>query len=114
MNDSKIIITLLLSTQLVACAGRTAYPITVHQMDDAHQSCAFLRNEIKNIETEIQRLVPQTDKTGKNVAVGIVGLVVWPAWLFMDLSSAEKEELHAYRMRYDHLISIYKEKNCTK
>jgi len=112
MSYFRVFITLLFSTQLLACAGRTAYPVTVYQVDDDHQSCLFLRNEIKTIETNIQRLIPEADKTRKNIALGLVGVIVWPAWLFMDLSSAEKEEINAYRMRYDRLMAIYQEKNC--
>ncbi len=108
----KTISLICISMILTGCAGRAANPVAVHQMSDNHKSCQMLKREISSIEMNIQNLVPQADKTGKNVALGIGGLFIWPMWLFMDLSSAEKEEINAYRMRHSHLVSLSQEKNC--
>jgi hypothetical protein len=108
----KAISLLCISAILTGCAGRAANPVMVRQMGDNHKSCQMIQREISSIETNIQTLVPQSDKTGKNVALGIGGLFIWPMWLFMDLSSAEKEEINAYRMRHDHLLSLSQEKGC--
>lgn len=67
---------------------------------------------IKNTELEIQRLIPDTDKTGKNVALGVAGLLIWPIWFAMDFSDAEKIEVNALRQRYNHLVVLASEKEC--
>lgn len=103
----------LIALTLAGCAGRSAHPITVNQLGDEGKSCQTLQSELVRIENNIQRLIPEADKTGKNVALGVTGLIVWPAWLFMDLSSAEKEEINAYRARHDHLVTIAQSKQCT-
>tara|TARA_R110002110_G_scaffold33533_1_gene114734 strand:- start:54749 stop:55195 length:447 start_codon:yes stop_codon:yes gene_type:complete len=108
----KAISLLCVSAILAGCAGRAANPVTVRQMNDNNKSCSMIQYEMSSIENNIQTLIPQSDKTGKNVALGIGGLFIWPMWLFMDLSSAEKEEINAYRMRHDHLLSLAQEKGC--
>jgi hypothetical protein len=64
------------------------------------------------MEGEIQRLVPQTDKTGKNVALGVTGFFFLVPLLFVDLSQAEQIEVDAYRQRYNHLLIIAGDKQC--
>lgn len=111
---STILATLIfcIPTFLAGCAGRAANPVTINQLGDDNKSCHALKSELRSIESNIQRLIPDSDKTGKNIALGIAGVFVWPAWLFMDLSSAEKQEINAYRTRYDHLVSIAQSKQC--
>lgn len=108
----KIITIGVISALLAGCAGRAANPVMIRQSNDNLKSCSLLNSEMSQIERNIQRLIPESDKTGKNVALGIGGLFLWPAWLFMDLSNAEKEEINAYRMRYDHLLNISQQKGC--
>lgn len=104
---------MLIGLTLTGCAGRSAHPVTVRQTGDEGKSCQTLQSELVQIENNIQRLIPETDKSGKNIALGVTGLIVWPAWLFMDLSSAEKEEVNAFRARHDHLITIANSKQCS-
>lgn len=113
MNFSKLVILLCTFSLLTACAGRAAHPVAINQYGDQGKSCSALNLEISMIENNVQQLIPQTDKTGRNVAFGVAGLFVWPLWLFMDLSTAEKQELHALRARHDHLINIAQQKQCT-
>lgn len=108
----KICTVVCLTALVVGCAGRTASPVAVTQTNDINKSCELLDIEMSQIENNIQRLIPESKKAGKNVALGITGLVVWPAWLFMDLSSAEKQEINAYRQRYDHLSNLSRQKHC--
>src|SRR5690606_33755103 len=96
----------LVFVSLVGCAGRTANPVMVYQQGDEQKTCQAISSEIRTIENNIQRLIPESEKTGKNIALGVAGLFVWPAWLFMDLSNAEKEEINAFRNRHDRLVSI--------
>lgn len=97
---------------LAGCAGRAANPVMVHQYGDERKSCKALEREIQFIESEIQRLIPQTEKTGKNVALGVAGAFFIVPWFFMDLSKAEQVEVDAYRQRYNHLVILAEEKNC--
>lgn len=98
---------------LVACAGRPANPVQVDQVGDSRRSCAAIETEMKGIQTEIARLVPETDKTGKNVGLGIAGAFLIVPLFFMDLTESEKIEVNAYRQRYNRLSIISTEKKCT-
>jgi hypothetical protein len=84
----------------------------VHQYGDHQKTCLALEREMAFIETEIQRLMPKTDKTGKNVALGVAGAFFLVPWFFMDLSQAEQMEVDAYRQRYNHLLIIAGDKEC--
>ena len=109
----KIILFFITFTLLVSgCAGRAANPVMIQQYGDGSKSCATLENEMMFIQGEISRLVPQTEKTGKNVALGVTGFFLIVPLFFMDLSKAEQQEVNAYRQRYNHLLLLAREKNC--
>jgi hypothetical protein len=103
---------ILVITIVVSCAGRAANPVMVHQYSDDRKSCNALEKELFFIEEEIQRLIPETQKTGKNVALGVAGVFFVVPWLFMDLSKAEQIEINTLRQRYNHLVIIADEKQC--
>ena len=64
------------------------------------------------IEDEIQRLIPQTNKTGANIVLGVTGFFLIVPWFFMDLSKAEQIEIDAYRRRLNQLLIIAGDKGC--
>lgn len=64
------------------------------------------------VQGEIQRLLPKTDKTGQNVALGVAGAFLLVPWFFMDFKNAEQTEYEAYRQRYNHLATLAMSKNC--
>jgi len=97
---------------LSACGGRAANPVMVNQYGDQRKSCAALEMEMNTIQQEISRLMPQTEKTGKNVALGVAGAFFLVPWFFMDLSHAEQEEVNAYRQRYNTLATLAADKKC--
>ena len=97
---------------LVSCAGRKPNPVMVRQYGDDRKSCAALEQEIAFIEEEIKRLMPKTQKTGKNVALGITGFFFIVPLFFMDFSEAEQIEINAFRQRYNHLVILAEEKRC--
>lgn len=103
---------LSLSTSLVACGGRTANPVMVQQYGDQKKSCAGLESEMVGIQQEISQLLPETDKGGKNTALGVTGFLFIVPLFFMDFSHAEQEEINAYRNRYNNLASIAADKGC--
>lgn len=111
---SKLIsVILIASVGLLGCAGRSANPILVDQVGDNQKSCDVLQVEMSGIQSQIQKLVPESDKTGKNVGLGIGGFfLLGIPWFFMDLSDAEKAEINAYNMRYNKLMTIATQKKC--
>jgi hypothetical protein len=109
----KIIITAIMVLSLITgCAGRAANPVMIQQYGDDKRSCQALEREMAFIKGEIQRLVPQTKKTGKNVALGVTGFFFIVPLFFMDLSKAEQIEVDAYRQRYNHLLVIAGDMQC--
>lgn len=109
MNKIAII---MLSVYLSGCAGRAANPVMVQQYGDDRRSCQALEREMSFIQGEIQRLIPNTEKTGKNTALGVAGFFFIVPLFFMDLSESEQVEINAYRQRYNHLIIIAGDKEC--
>jgi hypothetical protein len=107
---STVIIISLLS--LTACGGRTANPVMVSQYGDEGKSCRAIEFEMSTVQGEIQRLLPDTDKTGKNVALGVAGWFLLVPWFFMDFKNGEQQEYEAYRQRYNHLASLAIDKKC--
>ena len=109
---NKLLLTIACITSLTACAGRTPAPVMVAQYGDQNKSCKALQFEMTNIEGDIQRLLPKTDKSGQNVALGVAGAFLLVPWFFMDFKGAEQTEYEALRQRYNHLASIAMDKNC--
>lgn len=107
-----VVLVWFVATLVAGCAGRAANPVMVQQYGDQEKSCNALEREMAFIESEIHRLVPQTEKTGENVALGIAGAFLIFPWFFMDLSKAEQIEVDAYRQRYNGLLIIADEKGC--
>lgn len=97
---------------LPACGGRMANPIARHQFNDAQMPCAEILAEMSYAEQQINKLIPDSKKTGKNVALGAAGLFLIFPWFFMDMSSAEKAEIQAYQQRYLEMEKLYSRKGC--
>lgn len=107
---STIVIISLLS--LAACGGRQANPVMISQYGDENKSCKALEFEMTSIQGEMQRLLPESDKTGKNVALGVTGFFLLVPLFFMDFKNGEQQEYEAYRQRYNHLAAIAMDKKC--
>lgn len=108
-----IALVLSVSIFVTACAGRAANPVLLDQVGDNQKSCETLQVEMSGIQSQIQKLVPESDKTGKNVGLGIGGFfLLGIPWFFMDLSDAEKAEINAYNMRYNKLMTLSTQKKC--
>lgn len=112
LKNQKFAVIAVCISLLAACAGRPANPVMVDQVGDNRKSCASIETEMKFIETELRRLIPETDKTGKNVALGVAGALFIVPLFFMDLSESEKIEVNAYRQRYNRLNILAIDKNC--
>lgn len=110
-----VILVGLLSVPLIAgCGGRAANPVMVAQYGDDRKSCPAMELEMSQIQDSNQKLMPKTDKTGKNVALGVTGFFLVVPLFFMDLSQAEQIEVDAFRQRYNHLAVIATDKECGK
>jgi hypothetical protein len=111
MNKKQIVVFLIFIT-LIGCAGRTANPVPIEQNGDLNLTCEGIQRELDFIETEVKRLAPETQKTGKNTALGVAGAFLIVPWFFMDFGKAEQVEVDAYRRRYNHLLALGDEKKC--
>lgn len=94
------------------CAGRTPNPVSEYQYGDDKKSCNALRAEIANTESDIQRKLPEADKTGSNVALGVAGAFLLVPWFFMDFSKADQVEIEALRRSYNNLVILSSDKSC--
>ncbi|MBN2456522.1 MAG: hypothetical protein JXB29_08335 [Sedimentisphaerales bacterium] len=97
---------------VAGCAGHEANLVRVRQFGDEQKTCDELRTELYYIENEISRLLPKSDKTGRNIALGATGIIFIVPLFFMDLKQGEKKEIEAYRQRYNHLLMITQQKDC--
>lgn len=108
------IVSITITSLMIGCAGRTANPVPTWQPDDDTMSCTSLISNMQEMENNIQRLIPKSEKTGKNVALGVTGAFFIVPLFFMDFSEAEKIEIESYRSRYNHLTRLYYDKGCNK
>ncbi len=107
-----ICLLLACSVFLAGCAGREANLVQIRQLGDEQKTCDALRTELYFIDNEIARLMPKSDKTGKNIALGATGIIFIIPLFFMDLKQGEKKEIEAYRQRYNHLLMITQQRDC--
>ena len=112
MVKNALAVVLISSLALQGCAGRTPNPVSAQQYGDERKSCAALQKEMAFVEDEIGRLLPKSDKTGQNVALGVAGAFFLVPWFFMDFSKAEQVEIDAFRRRYNQLALLASENKC--
>lgn len=105
-------ILLVFSVILTGCAGREANPMALYMPGDEKRSCPALHAEMAQLQAEMQRMLPKTDKGLSNALLGTAGLIIWPLWFFMDFKDAEKIEYNALRQRYNRLLVYAAEKEC--
>ena len=108
-------VTLLFLAMMIllgGCAGREAYPVQSYMPGDENKSCMILKAEMAQIESDIHKKLPKSDKTGGNILLGAGGVVIWPLWLFMDLKGADKIEMEAFQRRYNALALLAADKGC--
>lgn len=99
---------------LAGCAGREANPIPAYLPGDNERSCEVLVAEIAQLQADMQRLLPKTDKGLTNVlwaATGVFTLGI--GFFFMDFKDAEKIEFDAMRVRHNRLLLICADKGCS-
>jgi hypothetical protein len=112
-NTKKLVCAVLITSTIFGC-GRAANPVATYHPTDQNLSCNSLVSAMDESENSIRRLLPKSEKTGKNVALGVAGAFFLVPWFFMDFSDAEKIEIEAHRSRYNHLARLYDDKQCFK
>jgi len=75
-------------------------------------SCPAIKAEFSYIDSQVATLIPESEKTGKNVVLGVAGWFLIVPWFFMDLSDAEEIEIKAYKERYMELEKVYARNEC--
>jgi hypothetical protein len=114
MKKARPLLVVIISVSLIACAGKTAKPVASYKVGDDQMSCNELKAEMAHIDARVSELIPDSEKTGKNVALGVAGWFLIVPWFFMDFSDAEKVEIEAYQSRYLALEKSYSKKSCSK
>jgi len=97
---------------LAACGGRKPNPVAEFEVGDASLSCNGIKAEMAYIDMQVSKLIPDSKKTGKNVALGVTGYFLLVPLFFMDFSKAERIEIEAYQARYLSLQQIADKKGC--
>jgi len=95
------------------CAGRQANPMPVYLPGDENRSCEGLKAEIAQLQVDMARILPKTDKGLTNAlwaGAGVFTLGI--GFIFMDLKDAEKIEFDAMRQRHNRLLIYAAEKDC--
>ena len=107
-----ISLTLVVSIFFVGCAGREANPIPAYLPGDNERSCEVLVAEIAQLQADMQRLLPKTNKGVTNTLWATAGVFLIVPFFFMDLKDAEKIEFDAMRARHNRLLLICADKGC--
>jgi len=103
---------LAVSVFYTGCAGRQANPIPSYLPGNENRSCRALQAEIAQLESDMQRILPETNKFGYNALCVAGGILVIVPFFFMDLKDADKIEWEAMRVRHNRLLVYAAEKEC--
>jgi RNA polymerase-binding transcription factor DksA len=110
----KKLLCLLLCVSILSagCAGREANPIPAYLPGDNTRSCPALTAEVAQLQSDMNRLLPKTNKGVTNALWATAGVFLIVPFFFMDLKDAEKIEFEAMRQRHNRLLIIAADKNC--
>ena len=97
---------------LAGCAGREANPIPAYLPGDNTRSCEVLTAEIAQLQSDMQRILPKTNKGVSNTLWATAGVFLIVPFFFMDLKDAEKIEFDAMRTRHNRLLLICADRGC--
>lgn len=107
----KVCIGCLAVLTLSACAGRAPQPIPLVMVSDRQLDCDEIKAEVKRNNQKTSDLaIEQGWKMGQNAVAGIVGFMVWPAWLGLDLQDAAGKEAAALSHRNEYLLALARER----
>ena len=114
MQMKKTILNIFVTTIIfiASCAGRQANPIPVYMPGDENRSCGGLKAEVAQLQVDMARILPKTDKGLTNALWAVGGVVAIVPFFFIDLKDAEKIEFEAMRQRHNRLLVYAAEKDC--
>ncbi len=112
MKKTILNVLICFSIFFAGCAGREANPVPVYLPGDEKRSCEGLKAEIAQLQVDMARLLPKTDKGLTNTLWAVGGVVAIVPFFFMDLKDAEKIEFDAMRRRHNRLLVYAAEKGC--
>ncbi|MCK4753340.1 MAG: hypothetical protein KAS75_07830 [Planctomycetes bacterium] len=112
MRKKILCVLLTLVVFFAGCAGRTANPMPVYLPGDENRSCPGLKAEIAQLQADMARILPKTDKGMSNALWAVGGCLVIVPFFFMDFKDAEKIEFDAMRNRHNRLLIYAAEKGC--
>ena len=100
---------------LAGCAGRQANPVVAIQSGDDRLTCEQIVTTLKLNTSEVKGLMAESSgTTGKNVAAGVVGAVIFfPMLFFMDTKNAAGDEARALVRRNEVLLKRHNLMNCS-
>lgn len=105
-------LTLALAVLFAGCAGREANPIAVYLPGDENRSCTAFKAEMAQLQVDMARMLPKTDKGLTNALWATAGVFLIVPFFFMDFKDAERIEFDAMRRRHNRLLVYAAEKNC--
>lgn len=113
-NKFTKLFTLIIASALIlqGCAGKTPHPVSQYTPYDKTMSCEDITMEMNENQDKIIKFYPKTQKTGKNIGLGVAGAFLIVPWFFMDFSDAEKIEIEALKRRNQRLRLLASEKQC--
>ena len=112
MVKDALIILLTTAVFFAGCAGREANPIAIYLPGDENRSCEGLKTEVAQLQVDMQRLLPKTDKGLTNALWATAGVFFLVPFFFIDMKDAEKIEFDAMRRRHNRLLIYAAEKGC--
>lgn len=110
----KVVVAASALLTLTACAGRAPQLTPMTLASDPQLSCAQIDAEAKLNNERMETLsVEQGWKLGQNAVAGIVGFMVWPAWLALDFQNAAGQEAQSLSQRNEYLLAVARDR-CSK
>jgi hypothetical protein len=107
----KVSVVCLAVLSLTACAGRAPQPVPMVLVSDRQLDCGAIEAEIKLNNQKISDLAIERGwKMGQNAVAGVIGFMIWPAWLGLDFQDAAGKEATALSQRNAYLLALYKER----
>lgn len=96
---------------LTACAGRAPQLTPMTLTSDPQLSCSQIDAEAKLNNERITALATEQNwKIGQNAVAGIIGFMVWPAWLALDFQNAAGQEAQSLSQRNEYLLALARER----
>jgi hypothetical protein len=110
-----ILLTTVAVIAVAACAGRDPQMVQIVQPMDQHMDCNAINAEVYANNVRIQQLQTESSNTtGKNIAFGVVGAILfWPALFAMDFKDGAGKDAQALQARQGYLASLMASKRCT-